>query len=83
MEELRQENQLIQLFYCLREDIKKKNGKISDKCQKGGRGVWSKTWYKISIKQAGSELGQAQVKLDDIVEVVVDVDVIGVVKVEV
>ena len=34
-------------------------------------------------KQAGAELGQAQVKLDDIVEVVVDVEVIGEVKVEV
>ena len=34
-------------------------------------------------KQAGAELGQAQVKLDDIFEVVVDVEVIGVVKVEV
>ena len=34
-------------------------------------------------KKAGSELGQAQVKLDDIVEVVVDVVVIAVVQVEV
>ena len=34
-------------------------------------------------KQAGAELGQAQVKLDDIVEVVVDVVVIAVVQVEV
>ena len=34
-------------------------------------------------RKAGAELGQAQVKLDDIVEVVVDVEVIGVVKVEV
>ena len=34
-------------------------------------------------RQAGAELGQAQVKLDYIVEVVVDVEVIGVVKVEV
>ena len=31
--------------------------------------------------QAGAELGQAQVKIDDIVEVVVDVVVIAVVKV--
>ena len=36
-----------------------------------------------NLKQAGAELGQAQVKLDDLVEVVVDVEVIGVVKVEV
>ena len=36
-------------------------------------------WY----NQAGAELGQAQVKLDHIVEVVVDVVVIAVVKVEV
>ena len=36
-----------------------------------------------NIIQAGAELGQAQVKLDDIVEVVVDVELIGVVKVEV
>ena len=35
------------------------------------------------IEQAGAELGQAQVKLDDIVEVVVDVVVIAVVQVEV
>ena len=35
------------------------------------------------LNQAGAELGQAQVKLDDIVEVVVDVEVIGEVKVEV
>ena len=34
-------------------------------------------------KQAVTELGQAQVKLDDIVEVVVDVVVIAVVQVEV
>ena len=34
------------------------------------------------LKQAGAELGQAQVKLDDIVEVVVDVVVIAVVQVE-
>ena len=34
-------------------------------------------------KQAGAALGKVQVKLDDIVEVVVDVEVIGVVKVEV
>ena len=33
--------------------------------------------------QAGADLGQAKVKLDDIVEVAVDVEVIGVVKVEV
>ena len=33
--------------------------------------------------QAGAELGQVQVKLDDIVEVVVDVVVIAVVHVEV
>ena len=38
---------------------------------------------KIYAKQAGAELGQAQVKLDDIVEVVVDVVVIAVVQVEV
>ena len=36
-----------------------------------------------NMEQAEAELGQAQVKLDDIVEVVVDVEVIGVVKVEV
>ena len=35
------------------------------------------------MKQAGAELGQAQVNLDDIVEVAVDVVVIAVVKVEV
>ena len=35
------------------------------------------------MKQAGAELGQAQVKLDDLVEVVVDVVVIAVIKVEV
>ena len=35
------------------------------------------------VKQAGAELGQAQVKLDGIVEVVVDVVVIAVVQVEV
>ena len=34
-------------------------------------------------EQAGAELGQAQVKLDDVVEDVVDVEVIGEVKVEV
>ena len=34
-------------------------------------------------EQAGAELGQAQVKLDDLVEVVVDVEVIGVVKFQV
>ena len=34
-------------------------------------------------RQAGAELGQAKVKLDDLVEVVVDVAVIAVVKVEV
>ena len=39
--------------------------------------------YRKSKKQAGAELGQAQVKLDDIVEVVVDVELKGVVKVEV
>ena len=33
--------------------------------------------------QAGAELGQAQVKLNDLVAVVVDVEVIGEVKVEV
>jgi len=38
---------------------------------------------KIIGKQAGAELGQAQIKLDDIVEVVVDVVVIAVVQVEV
>ena len=38
---------------------------------------------KYKQEQAGAELGQAQVKLDDIVEVVVDVEVIGEVKVEV
>ena len=35
------------------------------------------------FEQTGAELCQAQVKLDDIVEVVVDVEVIGKVKVEV
>ena len=35
------------------------------------------------MKQAGAELGQAQVTLDDIVEVVVDVELIEVVKFEV
>ena len=35
------------------------------------------------FQQAGAELGQAQVKLDDILEVVVDVVVIAVVQVEV
>ena len=34
-------------------------------------------------KQAGAELGQAQVRLDDIVEVVIEVVVKAVVKVEV
>ena len=34
-------------------------------------------------KQAGAELGQAEVKLDDIVEVVIDEVVIAVVQVEV
>ena len=34
-------------------------------------------------EQAGAELGQAQVKLDDIVDVVVDVVVITLVQVEV
>ena len=38
---------------------------------------------KKNQKQAGAELSQAQVKLEDIVEVVVDVVVIAVVKVEV
>ena len=38
---------------------------------------------KSNAEQAGAELGQAQVKLDDIVEVVVDVVVIAVVQVEV
>ena len=36
-----------------------------------------------NMKQAGAELGQAQVKQDDIVKVVVDVVVIAVVQVEV
>ena len=31
-------------------------------------------WNRL-IKQAGAELGQAQVKLDDIVEIVVEVEV--------
>ena len=44
---------------------------------------YKKQVYNNKEKQAGAELGQAQVKLDDIVEVVVDVEVIGVVKVEV
>ena len=35
------------------------------------------------LEQAGAELGQALVQLDYIVEVVVDVEVIGVVKLEV
>ena len=35
------------------------------------------------LTQAGAELGQAQVKLEDIVEVVVDVVAIAVVQVEV
>ena len=38
---------------------------------------------KQSNKQAGPELGQAQVRLDDIVEVVIEVVVKAVVKVEV
>ena len=38
---------------------------------------------KIHRKQAGAELGQAQVKLDDTVEVGIDVVVKAVVKVEV
>ena len=37
----------------------------------------------ILTKQAGAELGQAQVRLDDIVEVVIEVVVKTVVKVEV
>ena len=47
------------------------------------------SWYNSrevvqeNLWQAGAELGQAQVKLDDIVEVVVDVVVIAVVQVEV
>ena len=46
---------------------------------------WTNFWAKSETKekQAGAELGQAQVKLDDIVEVVVNVEVIGVVKVDV
>ena len=39
-------------------------------------------WNKL-IKQAGAELGQTQVKLDDIFEIVVEVVVKAVVKVEV
>ena len=45
------------------------------------QGDW-KLLVKIK-KQAGAELGQAQVRLDDIVEVVMDVVVKAVVKVEV
>ena len=46
---------------------------------------WTNFWAKSETKekQAGAELGQAQVKLDDLVEVVVNVEVIGVVKIEV
>ena len=47
---------------------------------------WKKSYEHIfeqKWRQAGAELGQAQVKLDDLVEVVVDVAVISVVKVEV
>ena len=39
--------------------------------------------YDPKQKQAGAELGQAQVRLDDMVEVVIDVVVKAVVKVEV
>ena len=39
--------------------------------------------YKHKDEQAGAELGQAQVRLDDIVEVVIEVVVKAVVKVEV
>ena len=39
--------------------------------------------YKKKIKKAGAELGQAQVRIDDIVEAVIEVVVKAVVKVEV
>ena len=49
----------------------------------GPQGALAHLLQRLLQIQAGAELGQAQVKSDGIVEVVVDVEVIGVVKVEV
>ena len=55
---------------------------MSDSVQKNGYQIGGNNWLNNG-EQAGAELGQAQVKLDDIVVIVVEAVVKAMVKVEI